>query len=175
LHQVINANQAKPEEVKNDPDYTLRRIFRSYSKAFNTPLHLVEELDLQYVLQHYFEHSFEEMDEQQLQKTLEEAILDPADLEAAQLREDQEDADSFELLKQIAEEEKLKAVANAASNLGKALNGLQEKAIQMGREAELAPTNRMRQKPVEESISMNFDNFDEEGGFGLLTPPKRNL
>lgn len=172
LHQVVNSNLAKPLDTDDD-HYTLRRIFRSYSKTFNTPLHTVEELDLQDVLQHYFEHTFEQMDEQELEKAVQEAILDPADLEAAQLREDQEDADSLDLLKQIAEEEKINAVAAAASNLGKALNGLQERAIQMGKEAELAPTNRMRQKPVEESISMDFADFDEEGGFGLLTPPKR--
>jgi len=47
--------------VNGSEDYELRRIFRWFSKTFNTPLHYVEELPIETVLQHYYENAYEEL------------------------------------------------------------------------------------------------------------------
>jgi len=44
-----------------DWDYATRKACRKYSEIFHTPLHLVDELPLTYILQNLFEHMFEDM------------------------------------------------------------------------------------------------------------------
>lgn len=44
-----------------DPEYNLRRIFRWYSRTFNTPLHVVADLPLDDILQNYYEVTYEDL------------------------------------------------------------------------------------------------------------------
>lgn len=54
-------------------DYTLRKVMRWYSEKFHTPLHLVYDLDLEWVLQHYYESTFEDLEGADLQAAILEA------------------------------------------------------------------------------------------------------
>lgn len=56
-------------------DYVLRRIYRWYSKTFATPLHLVEELPLEWILQHYFECMWEKLEPDEIQEEKRKILL----------------------------------------------------------------------------------------------------
>jgi primosomal protein N' len=47
-------------DPKSDPDYSLRHVFRWFSKTFHTPLAQVEEMPLEDILRHYYEDDYEE-------------------------------------------------------------------------------------------------------------------
>lgn len=179
LREVANDRKAKPDD-EGDLDYSLRRIFRTYSKRFATPLHLVETLPLSDVLQHYFESEFEEMDEDELRKAIEQATLEPEDLKAAQLREDEADYQTWQDMQDIAREEKIAAVKAAATKLTDAMKEMrQDRGIstsRMSKEATLFSGPAATLPDTDKGISMSFANEDEpnlDGGFGLLDPPRR--
>jgi hypothetical protein len=48
---------------KEDSDYTLRHIFRWFSREFHVPLPEVPNLPLEYVLTHFYECRYEQMEE----------------------------------------------------------------------------------------------------------------
>jgi HEPN domain-containing protein len=56
---------ALAEVIKDNPSaqYSLRRVFRWYSKEFHTPLHIVEELPTHDVLTHYYESHYEGLED----------------------------------------------------------------------------------------------------------------
>lgn len=60
-HRLIALNTVLHPDT--DPDYELRRIFRWFSKTFNTPLAQVYGLPLDEVLQHYYEARYEELED----------------------------------------------------------------------------------------------------------------
>jgi hypothetical protein len=61
--------------VEPDDDAWLRRVFRHYSRAFSTPLHLVYELPLEDVLLAFFEDIFENMDEEDREERIEWLLM----------------------------------------------------------------------------------------------------
>lgn len=54
------ANVLLPKK-RADAEYFLRRVMRSYSERFHTPLHLVEQLPTTEVLLHYYEARYEDL------------------------------------------------------------------------------------------------------------------
>ena len=61
---LLTAIQLASMKAAEQPDHSacLRRVFRSYSKTFHTPLHTVEELPVEVVLTAYYEELYSEMD-----------------------------------------------------------------------------------------------------------------
>lgn len=178
LREVVNVRRPQPKD-DGDPDYPIRKIFRAYSEKWNTPLPQVEALPLEDVLIHFYEDLFEQMDEKELEAQVTEALLDPDDVAAAQRKEDEDDAFTYEVAKDAEEENRLaelKAVTAAANNAINALQGRQERPMRMGAEPDLIPRHSLGQKPKTEEISMSFateDEVDLDGGmFGLLSTPK---
>jgi hypothetical protein len=60
---------------KGTIDYHIRRIFRWYSKTFNTPIAAVEELPFEDVLLAYYEDHFENLSESRITEEVEETLL----------------------------------------------------------------------------------------------------
>lgn len=57
LHDPLDPDSPPPPSGA----FALRRIKRRFSQWFHTPLPLVDELPLDYVLQHYYDHLYDEM------------------------------------------------------------------------------------------------------------------
>ena len=69
--------------IKGTNSSQIHHIMRWWSREFSTPLHLVEELPLDYILQHYYEDCYENMsaekrerERESLSLTEEEAIYE---------------------------------------------------------------------------------------------------
>ena len=64
LQEMLDACQAEAISNRLIPTYasTWRTICRVYAAISNTPLHLVDSLDPEFVLMHYFEHELEKAD-----------------------------------------------------------------------------------------------------------------
>lgn len=60
-----------------DEEYTLRDIFRWYSREFSTKLHEVEGLPLEYVLLNWFEVQYQELDEDEQAALARELVETP--------------------------------------------------------------------------------------------------
>jgi len=92
--------------LADDPpnDYTLRHIYRWYSKTFNTPLHVVDTLPRHFILLHYFESNYETLrDDHQLEQQLNEQIqelINPKDQSTEEIAKVQD----FLFEKKLAEE-----------------------------------------------------------------------
>jgi hypothetical protein len=87
---------------KPDLDYQIRRIQRWYSTTFYTPLKMVDDLDLPFILTHYFEHVYSQMPKEELVK-LKNQLIHKEKLQEIEAEDD-------EWIKQelAAEEAKLK-------------------------------------------------------------------
>lgn len=79
-----------------DPDWdaVYRHICRQYSKLFFTPLHIVEELEEEYVLKHFFENQFHESyldtseEGKQRYQDIRKRILNPEEVETEEKEDD---------------------------------------------------------------------------------------
>jgi hypothetical protein len=175
LDLVFNSQRKTPKEL--DPDYPVRRIFRWYSKAFHTPLHLVEELPLYDVLLAYWEEQFEALNERELEMEREAAIEDPEVLKERQRLEDEADFD----VHLMAREELAAAKKNAVQSLEDAasmLRGLSKDGPLFGpkdKETNLimTPVTKLTETPAD--IKLEFvDDLDlDADSFGLLDKPKK--
>lgn len=82
--------------VQNEPpEYTLRYIFRWYSKTFSTPLHVVPNLVLEDVLLAFFECQYEELNEPERNDETRKLLISKEDLTKMQRKEDAEDAEAW--------------------------------------------------------------------------------
>jgi len=93
LIRAIRILAVQSVEDASDED-VYAKVCRFYSKEFNTPLHMVEELDPIYVLTHFFQHRYEQLsngeDNDKLRYEREKALLLwPEDVEKRQ-RDDEE-------------------------------------------------------------------------------------
>lgn len=92
--------------MSQDPpnDYTLRHIYRWYSKEFHTPLHVVDNLPRHFILTHYYEAHYEALrDDSQAENSLNEEIqglINPKDESAEEVMRVQD----FLFEKKLAEE-----------------------------------------------------------------------
>ncbi len=150
-------------------DFLIRKVFRSYSKTFHTPLYLVESLPLQDVLLAFFEDLFESMEKADLENERLDIIETDEELRARQKAEDADEAEMHLLAVEAINEEK--------ADLGKIkLPSEQSKfkaAIgKLSRDVELINSTLEEVRP-EPGIKMIFDDtFDEadleKDSFGLL-------
>jgi pterin-4a-carbinolamine dehydratase len=58
--------------INEEPAFLFRRVLRWYSTTFHTPLHVAEDLPLDYVLGHFFEYSIDLMSAQARNKLADE-------------------------------------------------------------------------------------------------------
>ncbi len=153
-----------------EKDYSIRRIFRWYSKAFHTPLHEVDALPLMHILTAYFEEMYEEMHEED--RALEVRKLTETD-EEKKAREAVEAANSDE---KFLEDAFLSDVAKTeqerlAQNKPHIVDGVQQKPNLVATEERtlIAPPGD------EPDIKMEFaspEDFEREiEGFGAMGEP----
>jgi hypothetical protein len=94
--------------TKPDRAAWLRHVLREYSKAFYTPLYVVEELPLERVLLTYYEHSFEQMDEDEREDYIERLCETEEERKQREQRDaasEQAGEDFFATLNQQVEED----------------------------------------------------------------------
>jgi hypothetical protein len=142
-------------EVEANPyEYVLRYIFRWYSKAFATPLHIVDTLPLDDVLQHYFECSYEGLEPEERLAEIEKLLIDPEKLAKAKKREDTEDAEAFEYGKEASAKEALPAAPNPLADLNSKLAQLADSIRQGGGDPMPLP------EKLPENVHMVFADLD---------------
>lgn len=76
------------EVQKNTAEYRLRSVYRWYSRAFATPLHMVPSLPFTDVLTAYFEDQFENMDAEDLEAER-KLLTETVDQKAARIAEEE--------------------------------------------------------------------------------------
>lgn len=77
-----------------DEDYTLRDIFRWYSREFSTPLHEVEGLPLENVLLNWFEVQYQDLEEAE-QVVLARELFETPEERKAREEADKKSEDAF--------------------------------------------------------------------------------
>lgn len=86
---------------KPDDQSALREIFREYAKTFYTPLHVVEELPLEFVLLHYYENKYNALEEEELNLHLRHLLSTPLE---RQKQMEEEEAEEIKVLQELEEE-----------------------------------------------------------------------
>jgi hypothetical protein len=89
--------------------YSIRQIFRWYSKTFHTPLHVVQDIPLYDVVQAYYESHYESMEDEALQEEVHKLILSEEEKFQQALQEDAEEYSLAQLERELAEEAKQQA------------------------------------------------------------------
>lgn len=157
--------------VSGETGYTLRTIFRWYSKTFATPLHVVDTLPMEDVIRAYWEVQYEDMSDDERAVEIARLIEPEEKLLKRRLEEDAEEADLFEYGKQAEADDKVKVVPppptpiDQIAGVTKHLGELTEKIKSITPE-------------IQPDITMKFIESDEEfeelldKGFG--PPPKKN-
>lgn len=174
---VWNSQKKKFHEL--DGEYQLRRIFRWYSKAFSTPLHVVEELPLHDVIQSYWEEHYEGLNENELEQERSALTEDPDMLAVRQKKEDEDDFETHLMLREEArrrQEESKKNAVRKLEDAAAALKGLSGRSIHRDKEPELVMTEPIRREGREEVHISFVDDLDLDADpmtFGLLEPPPK--
>lgn len=106
---------------KPDDQAVLREIFREYSKMFYTPLHVVEDLPLEFVLLHYYENKYgaildKENGEEELNTHLRHLLSTPEERYRQAQEEDEKELKMLEELEQEAAKEAQKAEFDKLKN-----------------------------------------------------------
>ncbi len=164
---------SKNSKIKEDAEYSVRHIFRWYSKTFYTPLDHVARLPLQDVMRAFWEEKYEALDEDELEEVRVQALKTDEQISQEAYEADLADVDASE----IAEEIRL---AQAANDLITSLEKLTlpkhdgmiatPAASRPLRDTELIPASSIVE--VKPGISMTFAGADEDLGldedaFGL--------
>lgn len=89
IYDAIRAIALRDVVKQDDSEYAIRKVLRWYSKTFHTPLHLAEELPIEYVLQAYWEENYENLGPEELM-----AEVDDFSKSEAQRLEEQKAADA---------------------------------------------------------------------------------
>ena len=87
-------------------DSVWRSICRSYSRKFSTPLHLVMEMEPEFVITQFYEDQFDDVDEEDQIEKIYDMILTLEDPEYA--KQKQEELDSFIEQAELEEQERIK-------------------------------------------------------------------
>lgn len=99
VFQAIRVLSLRHVIKENDLDYTMRRIYRWYSKTFHTPLHVVEDLPVEFILQNYWEAQYEDMDDQSLDHEVKTLTKTPEETRAEDKAWDEQQAEEVEFAK----------------------------------------------------------------------------
>lgn len=70
--------------AEDDSEYSIRKVFRWYSKEFFTPLHMVEDLPLDEIMTHYYESHYEALEGQDVQEEISQLMLTPEEVNKVQ-------------------------------------------------------------------------------------------
>ncbi len=156
-------------------DFHIRRILREYSQKFHTPLHVVYDLPLDFVVRAWLEEFYEDCTEEVMLKEINVAIKPLAQLMEERRREDEMDADTWLAQEDIRRSESaVKKIEDAVRSLTQGLSMLRTPEEQKTGHRHSAPAemSNVQVKPGEK-IKMTFGNVDLEGdSFGLLDDPK---
>jgi hypothetical protein len=176
MHSVVNEDSA----------YTLRYIFRWYSRTFATPLHVVESLPMEDVLRTYYEVRYEEMEEHDREAEIARLIEPEEKLKQRRVEEDYEEADLFSYAKEVEEEERRALAMPKPKKADQSMAGVSEAVANLSKAVRMSETNREKEKEepppppqIEPEIHMKFIETDEEfeemleGSFGPPPRPKR--
>jgi len=154
------------------PDFHLRRILREYSQKFHTPLHVVYELPLEFVFQAWLEEYYESKKQEDLHREVIAMLKDPEVLAAERRAEDAEDAETHLF---IEEERKIQA---DMKRMEQVVQSFKKELSQFmpgkgGQESQITMTPT-KEKPIEEQITMKFEDVDfEADSFGPFEPPPK--
>lgn len=170
--------------VKPDHEAQLRRIFRTYSQKFHTPLHVVEELPVDYVVRHYFESEYSTLTEEEIEREIRELTTTEEELREERRRHDEEEAEAFDFATFSAEQERARlaeeARASKAESTAKQMKTMeiqQKVSALVGRSEVPAFADNLPEKKLPPNISMKF--MDEAELESLIAqdsmspPPKK--
>lgn len=121
-----------------DEEYTLRDIFRWYSREFSTPLHEVEGLPLESILINWFEVQYAELEPEE-QNALALELIESPDERKAREEADKKSEDAF--LQKARER-------NAKKSSQTLMRKLFEKQLAKAKELELKPKPEEKQEEV---------------------------
>lgn len=156
----IDAIRLKAMRAALDPDAAawFRSVMRWYSKEFSTPLHQVEDLNVEDILVAYFEEHYsqlkdgDEHQQMQLDKILQELTETAEERESRKKQEEQEEAQTQQILK-MAEEEAQKA---------------KEKGNILAKKEEPEPNTK---EPPEIAVKFDSNLLDEVGDSDPISAP----
>jgi hypothetical protein len=95
LVQVLAAHKDK------DTEYHIRRIMRTYSARFHTPLHQVMELPFLDVMRHYFESEYEELEDEQLEEERRRLTETPEEKIARSMESESDSVEDDEYVREL--------------------------------------------------------------------------
>ena len=176
LVALRNAYYYKTKRLElTSPEYQLRRVFRAYSEKFHTPLHVVEELPIEYVLLHYFEALYEEDEPKDMLAEIERIVRSPEETERMKIAEDEMDAISW----RDVEEERKAAAKDAVAKLDNLVKDFARKnfptPLKTAEETRVVGNSPPPPKQHTEGIKMRFvpeDEVDDEAdSFGIFSQP----
>jgi len=172
-HEIVALRDVWFSRLRKDggsPDYDLRRIFREYSKLFHTPLHVVHELPVDFVVRAWLEEIYEKFENEDLRAEALDLLRTEEDLIAAKLREDEDDAYAFNALR---EESKVEV---AIKKLEDAMKAVRKIPLFGSKSGEPELTN-VKGPKIQEGITMRFEPGgaldEEDDSFGILEKPKK--
>jgi primosomal protein N' len=90
--------KALRDVLSSDSEFTIRRIYRWYSKTFATPLQEAFDIPLEDILLHYYEERFSALDQEELQEELILATENEQQRAERKELQDSEMANEYELL-----------------------------------------------------------------------------
>jgi len=166
--------------IQPDSAAFLRSVHRWYSESFNTPLHVVYALPVDFVLTHYFESNYSSMEHEERAKTVRD-LLETPEQRAKRLKdEDSEIATQMEIiaakLKPKASLKEIVSNAKDGAEISKAIEtafeGVPESLPSPLKAVESAPLVEKAVPPPEfEDFSISGEGLDEDS----LSIPKSNL
>ena len=148
--------------VRGDSEYSLRAVFRWYSKTFATPLHVVEAQPLEDIFRHYLETQYEELGPQEREAEIRRLTESQEDLRQRRLQEDADDAETLEFAAATEAQERAKkkkpesgpgTMAAAASSLEAAGQDLRAAATRL---TDAVPEALAAMKTLPPNIKMDF-------------------
>lgn len=151
-------------------EYTLRHIFRWYSKTFHTPLHLVDDLPLEDVLRAYFEEKYEGFDQDEIEEEI-RALTESKEEKAARLRAEEDQRLTDKLFQEAVEK---REAARMEAKPDQAPIVEVQKPRQKGiAEVEL-PETKVAEQPLIKMTFLSDAELDAlSEGHGMMTQPDK--
>ncbi len=151
-------------------DYTLRKIFREYSKLFHTPLHEVHDLPVEFVVHAWLEEHFEAYSQADLRAEVADHTRTIEDLMAARAEEDATDAETFLIIQDEERAQKAVAGIKKLEDAVRSMKGaIDTFRMKKDKDPELVMSTP---KAIPQGITMRFEDVDlDQDSFGILDNP----
>lgn len=160
-----------------DPQYTVRRVLRWYSKTFRTALADVEELPLEDVFQAYYEEMYEDMSPDHRDRERQELLITDEERSRMIAVEEAQEAELFEMGKVFAAEEAEKKRAASTKSGDQKIAEIQHHGTGPFKPRDLPESDLPVPAKIPAGISMTFldeAEFEKElDGFGVMAQPKK--